>query len=284
MISFGIAFAFACLVVSAASDLATGLIFDAVTIAAACGIALSCLIEAKYVCDGTRDMCLRRSAPCVVCDHPWSRYWARRCETRRNHRRGHRWCRSARRGGRLRLLQERFTAYHWFSLGACGAEIAYRLPRSWLLGRLRSLRRARYMAMAEWKMLPLGVDLGSTRVRIALVEASREGSVRIRAIVARDLPDAAVSMLEIEQPALVAAVLEEMLDEIGSRQRHCVLALGAPACTLRIVRFPKDELGGAVARSALRSAAFFGLGYRGESDLSSARTPLTGPRERTQSA
>lgn len=47
MSSFGIAFAFACLVVSAASDLATGLIFDAVTIAAACGTALSCLIEAN---------------------------------------------------------------------------------------------------------------------------------------------------------------------------------------------------------------------------------------------
>ena len=95
------------------------------------------------------------------------------------------------------------------------------------------------MAVGEWKMLPLGVDLGSTRVRIALVETDREGSVRIRAIVARDLPDAAVSTLEVEQPALVAAVIEEILGEIGSRERRCVLAIGAPACSLRTVRFPK---------------------------------------------
>ena len=45
--SFGIALVFACLVVSAASDLATGLIFDAVILAAACGIVLSCFVEAN---------------------------------------------------------------------------------------------------------------------------------------------------------------------------------------------------------------------------------------------
>ncbi|MGB6986446.1 MAG: pilus assembly protein PilM [Candidatus Aquilonibacter sp.] len=88
-------------------------------------------------------------------------------------------------------------------------------------------------------MLPLGIDLGSTRVRLALGEVGRDGSVRIRAIVARDVPDAAVSALDVEQPGLVAAVLDEMLDEIGSRERRCVLAIGAPACVLRTVRFPK---------------------------------------------
>ncbi len=93
--------------------------------------------------------------------------------------------------------------------------------------------------MGEWKVLPLGIDLGSTRVRIALGEVNREGMVRMRAIVARDVPDEAVSPLDVEQPALVAAVLEEMLSEIGSRERRCVLAIGAPACMLRTVRFPK---------------------------------------------
>lgn len=93
--------------------------------------------------------------------------------------------------------------------------------------------------MADWKILPLGIDLGSTRVRVALGEAGRDGSVRIRAIVARDAPDDAISPLNVGLPGLVAAVIEEMLDEIGSRERRCVLAIGAPACTLRTVRFPK---------------------------------------------
>ena len=61
----------------------------------------------------------------------------------------------------------------------------------------------------------------------------------MRAIVARDTPDDAVTPLDVEEPALVAAVLEEMLSEIGSRERRCVLAIGAPACMLRSVRFPK---------------------------------------------
>jgi Tfp pilus assembly PilM family ATPase len=93
--------------------------------------------------------------------------------------------------------------------------------------------------MADWKLLPLGIDLGSARVRVALGETGRDGSMRIRAIVARDVPDDAVSSLDVEQPGLVAAVLDDMLDEIGSRERRCVLAIGAPACALRAVRFPK---------------------------------------------
>jgi leader peptidase (prepilin peptidase) / N-methyltransferase len=43
-VSYGIALAFACLVVCTASDLATGLIFDGVTASAACGIGMWCLI------------------------------------------------------------------------------------------------------------------------------------------------------------------------------------------------------------------------------------------------
>lgn len=93
--------------------------------------------------------------------------------------------------------------------------------------------------MADWKLLPLGIDVGSTRARIACAEARREGGMRIRAIVARDIPDDAVSALRVDQPELVAAVIEDMLAEIGTRERRCVLAIGAPACALRTLRFPK---------------------------------------------
>ena len=92
--------------------------------------------------------------------------------------------------------------------------------------------------MGDWRALPLGIDLGSTRARIAAGEMNREGHVRIRAIVARDVPHDAVT-LEVEQPELVAAVIEEMVAEIGSRERRCVLSIGAPACVLRTVRFPR---------------------------------------------
>jgi len=93
--------------------------------------------------------------------------------------------------------------------------------------------------MADWKLLPLGIDLGSTRARVACGESNREGAVRIRAVVARDVPDDAVSPSQVEEPELVAAVIEEMIAEIGTRERRCVLAVGAPTCVLRTLRLPK---------------------------------------------
>ena len=93
--------------------------------------------------------------------------------------------------------------------------------------------------MGDWKLLPLGIDLGSTRARVACSESNREGAVRIRTIAARDVPHDAVSPSHVEQPELVAAVLEEMIAEIGTRERRCVLAVGAPSSLLRTVRLPK---------------------------------------------
>ncbi len=92
--------------------------------------------------------------------------------------------------------------------------------------------------MPEWKVLPLGIDLGSTRARVALAEAHRNGSTRIRAVVARDLPDGVAAPTQITEPELVAAVLEEMMAELGARERRCVLALSASASALRFVTFP----------------------------------------------
>jgi Tfp pilus assembly PilM family ATPase len=126
--------------------------------------------------------------------------------------------------------------------------------------------------MGDWKVLPLGIDLGSTRVRVALGEANREGSVRIRAVVARDVPDDTVSPVDVEQPALVAAVLEEILDEIGSRDRRCVLAIGAPACALRTVRFPKMSWAERLRAARFEAQRF--AGWDPEDDGSIVRTHL----------
>ncbi|HUA09830.1 MAG TPA: pilus assembly protein PilM [Candidatus Acidoferrales bacterium] len=93
--------------------------------------------------------------------------------------------------------------------------------------------------MRDWKTLPLGVDIGITRLRVALGEAGAQGAVRLRAVVSRDVPDEAVGALGVEQAELVAAVIEEILLELGTRESRCVLALSAPACVLRTVRLPK---------------------------------------------
>lgn len=93
--------------------------------------------------------------------------------------------------------------------------------------------------MSEYRSLPLGIDIGATRARIAFAEARKDGGGRVRAVVCRDLPQGVSSSGEIESPELVAAVLEEMLGELDVRERRCVSAIGVPAASIRVVRFPK---------------------------------------------
>ena len=85
--------------------------------------------------------------------------------------------------------------------------------------------------------LPLGIDLGSARVRIALSERV-EGKARLAAVAGRDLPDETVMAEAIAEPELVAAVIEDAYREIGTRERRCVFSVGAEVASLRLVRFP----------------------------------------------
>ncbi|MGH7737073.1 MAG: pilus assembly protein PilM [Candidatus Tyrphobacter sp.] len=82
---------------------------------------------------------------------------------------------------------------------------------------------------------PLGIDIGAARVRVAV--AQRAGDcLRIEAVAARDLPP---SENDVERSGdFEAILLEEMLEELGVRQRACVFALGAPDATLRAAAFP----------------------------------------------
>jgi hypothetical protein len=84
--------------------------------------------------------------------------------------------------------------------------------------------------MREWRSVPLGIDFGSSRVRIALGERNRVGEIRLRAVAARD---------RTEDDGLLPALIEELLLELGTRERRCVLAIGAPDAALRTIRFPK---------------------------------------------
>jgi Tfp pilus assembly PilM family ATPase len=84
----------------------------------------------------------------------------------------------------------------------------------------------------------IGIDIGSTRVRIAYGTGVGRGSV-IEMLAARDLPAGAASDGEVMDPELVATVLEDMLDELRVRTRECVFAVGPPVATLRAVKLPR---------------------------------------------
>jgi Tfp pilus assembly PilM family ATPase len=108
----------------------------------------------------------------------------------------------------------------------------------------------------KYRLLPLGVDIGSLRARIAVAETRNDGDVRIRAVASRDLPDGVSSFAAIESPELVAALLDEMIRELGVRQRRCVTSFGAPASTLRVLRFPKMSWGERVRAAKFEAARF----------------------------
>lgn len=101
--------------------------------------------------------------------------------------------------------------------------------------------------MNKYVTLPLGVDIGSGRTRVALMERCESGSSRVVAVAVR--PTAS----EPGQ-AITAA-----LTELGTRERRCVLALGPPAATFRAVEFPllsRRERDRAARFEAARSIAY----------------------------
>jgi Tfp pilus assembly PilM family ATPase len=91
--------------------------------------------------------------------------------------------------------------------------------------------------------LPLGVDIGSTRLRIAAAQRSSKGEVRLTAVATRDLPEGAASPETLHHVDLLAAVIEDVRRELGGKERRCVLSLGPSVAALRVVRFPKMSAG-----------------------------------------
>jgi len=74
--------------------------------------------------------------------------------------------------------------------------------------------------------LPLGVDIGAVRTRVALVERDADGHPRLTAVAARPTgTDAAIALADARA-------------ELRTRERRCVLALGLPEASLRVASFP----------------------------------------------
>lgn len=93
--------------------------------------------------------------------------------------------------------------------------------------------------MSARATLPLGIDLGAARTRVALVERCGAGPPQLVAVATRATNE--------DPSAAIAAAWAEL----GTRERRCVLALSAPDALLRSIPFP------AMGRGERRRAARF---------------------------
>jgi len=76
------------------------------------------------------------------------------------------------------------------------------------------------------RTLPLGVDVGQSRVRVALVERATDAQPKLLAVAAQDHHGDPI------------AALGAALSELQTRERRCVLALSLPDAVVRSVSFP----------------------------------------------
>lgn len=87
------------------------------------------------------------------------------------------------------------------------------------------------------RALPLGIDIGSTRLRV--VHAERDGSgARVRAVAVREVPDGTHSP-SLADAGHLGMLIEDALAELRTPQRACVCSLGEPDAQLRTLTLPK---------------------------------------------
>jgi Tfp pilus assembly PilM family ATPase len=79
--------------------------------------------------------------------------------------------------------------------------------------------------------LPLGIDLGTARVRVALAHRTADGRAELIAVATRQLGG---------DPG---AALTDAVAELRTRERRCVFGLGEPRAVLRNIRFPPMRRG-----------------------------------------
>lgn len=94
------------------------------------------------------------------------------------------------------------------------------------------------MTVVRRKLLPIGVDIGATRIRMVLLERNAAGKTQLCAAVVREVPAGAVSPVAIAEPDFVAAILDDLRRELGCRQRRCIVALPSSVGIIRVLRFP----------------------------------------------
>lgn len=86
--------------------------------------------------------------------------------------------------------------------------------------------------------LPLGIDIGATRVRVLQAIATPQGP-RVKAVAVRNVIDGTSSSGLVDDPLHVAALLKDALAELDTRERRCILAIGEPDALVRPLALPK---------------------------------------------
>jgi Tfp pilus assembly PilM family ATPase len=98
----------------------------------------------------------------------------------------------------------------------------------------------------------IGVDIGTTRIRLAMGKRYSGGRFAVTAVATKDL-DGEVSGDGREEPDRVTAAIEDLVKELGAARRACVLSLTPPSALLCIVRLPSTSVD--ARRKAARCAA-----------------------------
>ena len=112
-------------------------------------------------------------------------------------------------------------------------------------------------------LLPLGIDLGSSRLRVAYAERDRAGRPHVVAVAARDVEISLDTDADIDA---AAAIVNELARETGAGVRSAVVAIPPSEATIRVVHFPKMRWG-----ERRRAAAFEAERFAGW-DVKSVRT------------
>lgn len=88
------------------------------------------------------------------------------------------------------------------------------------------------------RSLPLGVDIGTTRVRVLHAVATPDGP-RVKAIAVRNAAPGISSSGRLNDPDAVAELLADALGELRTKERRCIASVGEPDAFLRPFHVPK---------------------------------------------
>ena len=76
------------------------------------------------------------------------------------------------------------------------------------------------------RTFPLGIDVGTHHVRVALVERDATNAPRLIAVATRPTGDD------------LAAIINDAIGDLPTNERRCVLGIGMPDSILRTLTFP----------------------------------------------
>ncbi|HEV2261717.1 MAG TPA: pilus assembly protein PilM [Candidatus Rubrimentiphilum sp.] len=85
--------------------------------------------------------------------------------------------------------------------------------------------------------LPLGIDIGSSRIRVAHA-VKEKGGPALRAIAVREFSSGAIENGTVVDIDYTAALIEDAVSELRTRERRCVGAIGAPHAFLKPLKLP----------------------------------------------